>query len=144
MVPVPENKGRRRIKRGMATVLRLLALLVLAGTGALGIYNYVAERSHVQTSLQSSVTYGVLLYGVLGLVSALGLIWYARWSLWTTTAWAITCTYVAGTAVLAYGGADATRQSAVTAYVAAALFTAAIVWATRSVTRARNSTSVVE
>lgn len=138
MVPRPENKGRRRIKRVFGTVLRLLALLALAGTGALGIYNGITERELAQTFLQLSVTYGVLAYGVLGLVSALGLILRAHWSLATTLAWAVTCTYVAGTAVLAYGGADASPRNAAPAYAAAALFTALIVWATRTVTRARN------
>lgn len=135
---VPENKGRRRIKRTFGEIVRLLALLVLAGTGALGIYNGVTERNLVQTPLQASVTYGVLAYGVLGLVSALGLLLRAHWSLWTTTAWAVVCTYVAGTAVLAYSVPDASPRVAAAAYVAAAFFTAAIVWATRTVTRARN------
>jgi len=123
------------------TVIRLLALVVLAGTGALGIYNGITERTLAQTFLQSSVNYGVLAYGVLGLVSALGLIQRAHWSLYTTLAWAVTCTYVAGTAVLAYGGADGSLRNAAPAYAAAALFTAAIVWATRTVTRAGNGSA---
>lgn len=141
---MPENKGRRRVKRVFGTIMRVIALLVLAGTGALGIYNGINELGLAQNTLQLSVTYGVLLYGVLGLASALGLLLYARWSRWTTLAWAATCTYVAGTAVLAYGGADATPRGAAVAYVAAAVFTAAIVWATRSVTRARDSTPVID
>jgi len=138
---VPENKGRRRFKRVFGTVVRLVALLVLTGTGALGIYNGITERHLVQTDLQAAVTYGVLAYGVLGLISALGVILRAHWSVWTTVAWAVTATFVAGTAVLAYRGPDSTPRAAIIAYVSAALFTAAIVWATRRVTRARNDTA---
>lgn len=141
MVPVPENKGRRRNKRVVSTILRVLALVVLAGTGGLGVYSFIAERSVAETPLQLSVTYGVLAYGVLGLVSAAGLLGRAWWSLWTTAAWAVIATGVAGTSVLAYDGANATPRSAITAYVAAGLFTAFIVWATRSVTRARNGSA---
>jgi hypothetical protein len=138
---VPENKGRRRFKRVFGTVVRVVALLVLAGTGALGIYNGITERHLIQTSLQAAVTYGVLLYGVLGLISALGVILRAHWSVWTTAAWAVTATFVAGTAVLAYGEPDSSPRTAATSYIAAALFTAAIIWAVRRVTRAKNDTA---
>lgn len=138
---VPENKGRRRIKRVFGDVVRVVALLVLAGTGVLGIYNGVTERHLAQTGLQAAVTYGVLAYGVLGLISALGVILRAHWSVWTTVAWAVTATFVAGTAVIAYAGPDSSPRAAIMAYAAAALFTTAIVWATRTVTRAKNDTA---
>ena len=138
---VPENKGRRRFKRVFGTVVRLVALLVLAGTGALGIYNGITERHLTQTPLEASVTYGVMAYGVLGLISALGVILRAYWAIWTTVAWAVTATFVAGTAVIAYAGADSSPRAAANSYIAAALFTAAIIWAVRRVTRAKNDTA---
>lgn len=138
---VPENKGRRRFKRVFGTVVRVLALLVLAGTGALGLYNGITERDMVRTPLDASVTYGVMAYGVLGLISAIGVLLHAHWAVWTTVAWAVTATFVAGTAVIAYGGADSSPRAAVTSYIAAAVFTAAIVWAVRRVTRAKPDTA---
>jgi hypothetical protein len=110
-------------------------MLVLALTGGLGINNYIVERMDTLTPLQWSVAYGVLGYGVFGAVSALGLLRRSRWSLWTALAWAGLCTYAAGTAVLAYGGSDASLSGALSAYAAAGIVTAGVVWAVRTVTK---------
>jgi len=47
----------------------VLSLALLLFTGVVGIYNGITERSTGATTLQKSVTAGVFLYGVLGLIT---------------------------------------------------------------------------
>jgi hypothetical protein len=110
----------------VAWVLALLALLV---TGALGVYNAFQEWPNAETALQKSVSVGELAYGVTGLVAAFGLLRRRSWSLRWAAAWALAVTYTGGTAVLAYGGVDATLGAALWAWVGSALVTGAVVWA---------------
>ena len=49
----------------------VLSLLLLFGTGALGLSNGVRELANTLTPLQRSVSIGVLVYGVLGAVGGL-------------------------------------------------------------------------
>lgn len=115
-----------------ARIARILTVAVLVITGALGLRNGVTEWPAAQGVLQQSVTAGVFLYGVLGAVSAFGVFQGRQWSLWTTAAWGGAITYVGSAAVLAYGGPDATRASAIVAGVVSALIATAVFWAART------------
>jgi hypothetical membrane protein len=112
-----------------------ISLLLLFFTGFVGIYNAANEWHDAATPLQRSVTVGVFLYGILGLVTAYGLIRRRRWSLRTAIGWGLCVTYVPGVAVLAYGGDDAFLGSAIAASVGAALIASFVIWTTNIVTR---------
>src|SRR3954471_13062843 len=88
--------------RSIAWILSLGLLLL---TGCLGVYNGLTEWGGAITPGQKSVTAGVLLYGLLGFVTAYGLFRRKRWSLVGAIAWAVVITYVAGAASLFYGEA---------------------------------------
>ena len=84
------------------------------------------------------MTLGVLLYGVLGLITAYGLFRRERWALGPAIGWAIAVTYVAGVAVMAYGGEDAILGSAIAAIAASAgsaLIALGVIWTVRTTTR---------
>ena len=108
-----------------------LSLGVLVITGVVGIHNGITERSTGATALQKSVTAGVFLYGVLGLVSAYGLVRRRRWTVGTVTAWALVITYVPGAAVIAYADEGSPVGSAIVASVATALIALGVVLTTR-------------
>ena len=114
----------------MRRVARALALLILLITGVLGVHNGVTEWTSARSALQSSVTIGVLLYGLLGLVSVYGVARRRAWSVWSVTAWAVVVTYVSGSAALAYGGDDVTILTALASGLAGALIGAFTLWAT--------------
>jgi peptidoglycan/LPS O-acetylase OafA/YrhL len=113
----------------------VLSLAVLAVTGVLGIYNGLTEWRDGRTPMQHSVTVGVLLYGILGLITALGLFRRRRWSVGTAFSWGIAVTYVPGVAVTSYGGEGATMLSAIAASGATALIAAGVVWTAHLVTQ---------
>ena len=83
--------------RKIAWVLSL-ALLVL--TAYEGIHNGITEWNQDNSPAQKSVTAGVFLYGVFGLVTAYGLFRRRRWSVVTAIAWGIAVTYVPGVALM--------------------------------------------
>jgi peptidoglycan/LPS O-acetylase OafA/YrhL len=115
--------------RKIAFALSLALLLI---TGVVGIYNGITERSTGATSLQKSVTAGVFLYGVLGLVSVYGLVRRRRWSVGTVTAWGLVITYVPGAAVIAYAEeASSPVGSAIVASAASALIALGVLWTAR-------------
>ena len=118
--------------RNVAWVLSLIVLLL---TGCLGLTNGLTEWRDAHTMLQKTVTGGVLLYGILGLVTAFGLMRRARWSLWTALAWGVVVTYVASTAAIAYAGTSATVGGAVAGGVASAFIAAGVAWAASISTR---------
>ena len=121
--------------RGIA---RWLSLLVLVATGALGIYNGLTETpTPTQTTLQHSVTVGVLLYGAFGLITAYGLFRRERWSLWTAIVWAVTVTYVPGMAIMAYADQDTTLGSAIAASAVTGLIALGVIWTANALTRAK-------
>lgn len=115
--------------RKIAWVVSLALLLV---TGCLGFYNGLTEWHEAGTAAQRSVTGGVFLYGVLGLVTAYGLFRRKQWSLWTAIAWGLVVTYVPGVAVMADGDADATLRSAIVASAAAGLIALGVIWSARA------------
>lgn len=118
--------------RKIAFVLSLLLLLV---TGVLGIYNGITEWPEAITPVQQSVTGGVFLYGVFGLVTAYGLVRRRPWTLAFAVAWAVCVTYVPGMAVMAYGGEDAILSSAIAASVGSAIVALGVLWAVNMATR---------
>ena len=113
----------------------VLSLAVLVVTGVDGIYNGVTEWGDAHTRMQQSVTIGVFLYGVLGLITTFGLFRRRRWSIGTAICWGIAVTYVPGVAVVSYGGQDATMSSAFLASGASALIAAAVIWTVHRTTR---------
>ena len=113
----------------------ILSLGLLLFTGIVGIYNGLTEWGEGRGLLQHSVTIGVFLYGIFGLVSAYGLIRRRRWSLGTVIVWTIPITYVPGVAVMAYDDKDALLGSAITASVASLLIALGVLWTTNVMTR---------
>ena len=114
-----------------------LAILLLLVSGVLGVYNGSTEWADARTALQRSVTGGVLLYGVLGLVTGVGLLRRQRWSLPLAIAWGVVVTYVPGAAVMAYGGPDATPGAALAASLGAAFVALLVVAAAYASTRTK-------
>jgi hypothetical protein len=114
----------------------LLSIVVLVGTGVMGVRNGVVELPDAATALQKSVTVGVLLYGILGLVAGIGLAARRPWSRWAALLWGVVVTYVATAAVIAYGGADASTGAALTGGAATALIAAGVAWTARRTTTA--------
>ena len=112
-----------------------LSLAVLLVSGVAGIYNGITERSTGANTLQKSVTAGVLLYGVLGLVSAYGLIRRRRWSVGSAAAWGLVVTYVPGAAVIAYAEEASPIGSAIVASAASAVIALGVVWTARVITQ---------
>lgn len=119
----------------------VLSLALLFFTGVDGLYNGATEWKTELTPFQKSVTGGVFLYGVIGLVTAFGLFRRSRWSLATAVVWGAIITYVPGAAVTAYGGNDATLKSAVAASGASAVIAACVVWTGWATMRADGSVS---
>ena len=113
----------------------VVSLGVLAVLGCLGVYNGLREWGEGETPLQHSVPVGVLLYGVLGLITAYGLLRRERWTIWPAIGWAIAVTYVPGVAVMAYGGKDAILGSAIAASAGSALIAIGVIWTVRVMTR---------
>jgi hypothetical protein len=113
----------------------VLSLAVLVVTGVLGVYNGLTEWEDGRTPMQHSVTVGVLLYGILGLITALGLFRRRRWSVGTAIAWAVAVIYVPGVAVMAYGGEGAIMSSAIAASASSAVIAMGVVWTAHVLTR---------
>jgi hypothetical protein len=113
----------------------ILAILVLANTGFIGLYNGVTEMADVHTPLQRSVTVGTLLYGALGVAAVVALIARHASAMWLTVGWAIVVTYVASVAVIAYGGPEATVGAAVGAGIGSAVLGLGMIWCARTILR---------
>jgi hypothetical protein len=113
----------------------ILSLAVLLYTGVVGIYDGITEWTGTGTLLQKSVTGGVFLYGVVGLIATFLLFQRRRWSVAASIVWGVIVTYVGGAATIAYGGQDASLASAIAASGAAALIALGVVWTAKAVTR---------
>jgi len=110
--------------------------------GAVGSSNFVVEWSQGDTLAQRSVTLAVGIYGVLGLIAALGLAFRKRWSVPFSVGWALASTYAAGTSVMAFGGGP--LAASIGAYVAAGVVCALVVWCARLATRDLVPASAIE
>lgn len=113
-------------------IVWFLAIAVLLLTGALGIHNGISEWRGAETMLQKSVTASVLIYGLLGITGATGMIARQRWSVWAVAGWGVAATYAAAVSVIAYGGEDATSFAAIAAGIAAAIIALVVVWGART------------
>jgi hypothetical protein len=113
----------------------ILSLVLLLFTGAVGVYNGLTEWREGRTPAQHSVTLGVLLYGVFGLITAYGLFRRRRWSVATSIVWTIAVSYVPGVAVMVYGGEGAILSSAIAASAGSVLVALAVVWTAHVMTR---------
>jgi membrane associated rhomboid family serine protease len=121
-------------------IARIVAILVLALTGALGLYNGVGEWANPYTPFQRTVYIGVVVYGVLGLAAVYGVVRRRRWSDRVVIAWGVAITFVSGTAAPAYAGPEVTAIAAIAAGLSGALIAAFVVWAVRE--RPRNVSHV--
>ena len=113
----------------------LVSLALLLFTGVVGIYNGITEWEPGHDLLQKSVTAGVFLYGVFGLVTAFGLFQRRKWSVLTAIVWGVAVTYVPGAAIMAYGEQDAFLSSAIAACVGSAIIAFGVVWTARAAAR---------
>ena len=113
----------------------VVSLCVLAVLGCLGVFNGLNEWGEGETPLQRSVPVGVLLYGILGIITAYGLFRRERWTIWPAIGWAIAVSYVPGVAVMAYGGEDAILVSAIAASAGSALIALGVIWTVKVSTR---------
>jgi hypothetical protein len=114
-----------------ARIGHMLSAIVLFLSGAIGLYNGLRELRYVLTPFQRSVSTGVLLYGIVGMVAGVALVMRHPSSAWLAAAWGVLVTFVASTAALAYAGPDATVIGAVAGGLATALIAAAVVWTAR-------------
>ena len=113
----------------------VISLILLLFTGVVGVRNGLSEWGEGRTPMQHSVTIGVLLYGIFGLITAYGLFRRRRWSVATSIAWAIPITYVPGVAIMVYAGEGAVLGSAIAASVVSGLLALGVVWTARVMTR---------
>lgn len=118
----------------------ILSIVLLLGSGVIGLLNASREWDDPSGALQRSVTLGVLLYGVLGVAGGVGLALRRGWSVAVAAAWGITVTYVATVASFAFHDPTFSQSGTVAGTaasgVATALITIFVVWAARSATRA--------
>lgn len=111
-------------------IVWFLSVVMLLGTGVLGIFNWFNDAPGM-TGLQKSVSAGVLIYGVLGIIAGTGLIARRQWSVWMAAAWGVVCTYVATVATWAYSPPEAARIGVIFAGLATAAIAVGVVWGTR-------------
>ena len=109
----------------------ILSIALLLFTGVIGVYNGITERGEGVTPLQKSVTVGVFIYGVFGLITAYGLFRRRSWGVATGIVWAVAVTCVPGMAVIAYAGNESLVGSAIAASGASALIALGVVWTAR-------------
>ncbi len=123
----------------------LLAIVLLLGTGVIGIYNGVTEVTQGTNALQRSVTIAVFLYGLFGIAGGAGLALRRPWSLTLAIAWTVAVVYAASVASFAYGDPTFSRSETgagvIGAFAATALIGALVVWTARSATRSSTGNS---
>jgi hypothetical protein len=117
----------------------ILSSALLGITGAFGLMNGIDQLGDGGGALQRSVTFGVLLYGVLGLAGSVGLIRRRPWSVTLAAAWAATVTYVATVASFAFHDPRIEQQGTLSgvigAFFGAALIGAFVIWSARAAAR---------
>lgn len=119
-------------------ILRVIAALLLAGIGALGIQNGIDDMmggDEKKTALQQSVNIGGLIYGLLGLAAGAGVLFRRRWGYLLSIAWGVVVTYTGGMASHAYGGTPALTTAVAT--VATAVIAGAVIMLANFATRNR-------
>jgi hypothetical protein len=118
--------------RNVAWVLSIVLLLF---TGVVGVYNGIAERAEGVTALQKSVTVGVFVYGVFGLITAYGLFRRRSWGVGTGIVWGAAVTCVPAMAIIAYEGNESLVGPAIGASGASALIAIGVVWTAWAMSR---------
>ncbi|MEK7402072.1 MAG: hypothetical protein AABZ80_06870 [Gemmatimonadota bacterium] len=118
---------------------RVVAIVFLALTSVAGISNAVNEFGEVDTALQMSVEVGDALWGIFGLLTAIGM-WRRRpWAVTTSVAWAIAVTYTATVASFAFHdptfSEQGTQAGAIATFAATSAIAGLIVWAVRVASR---------
>jgi hypothetical protein len=119
----------------------IVAMVLTGITGCMGLLNGPRELGSATTPLQQSVSIGVTLYGVLGVLAAIGL-WRRRpWSVTVATAWALVVCYVATVASFAFSDPGFEQQGTTAGVIGACVSTlligALVVWAARVSTSGR-------
>ena len=109
----------------------IIAFLVLGSTGLIGVYNPFVEWRSAHTVLQKSVTASGALYGIVGLIAAIGLLLRKKWSVRFAVAWGILVTYSGSAAVTAYGQAPNAVSATFGAFVGCLAISALVVWLTK-------------
>ena len=124
-----ETSSRRSIGR---TVALVVSVIVLLGTGYIGVHNVIFEWREVENAFQRAVSTGGGVYGVLGLVAGVGLILGRSWGFHVAIAWAVVTTAVGTSAAIAYSDNSAWIGAGVGAFAATALATALVLWLART------------
>ena len=73
----------------MRTMAWILVLILLFGTGVIGITNGIRELGDSHSGLQLTVTIAVMLYGVFGVAAGIGLARRRPWSVTLSKIWAV-------------------------------------------------------
>ena len=121
----------------------IFAIFLLLLSAYLGIWEDFKFIGRGDTALQRSVTYAVALYGVLGLIGAVGLALRKPWSLPVIVGWGVATLYAATIASFAFhdptfSNSD-TIKGTVAAFASVAVVCGLVVWAARANTRVPSS-----
>ena len=116
-----------------------LSIAVLLLSSALGLWNGLSDWEITRTTMQLSVTLGVLVHSVIGFAAAAALVRKTPAARWLTLLWTGLVAYVSSVAPLAYAGDNATVGGALAGGVASALAGLLIHWCARVVTREPNA-----
>lgn len=119
----------------------IFALLVLAGSGVLGLNNARREIFDARGFWQYSVQLAGAFYGMCGICAGVGLARRRSWSVRVAAAWGVFVVWAATVASVAYtpdAPPVALLSGAAGAFVGSATLAILIVWATRAATRRTN------
>jgi hypothetical protein len=121
----------------------ILAIALLLVSAYAGITESFSQLGDGDTMLQRSVTYAVALYGVLGVVGAVGLARRRPWSVTVIVAWGVATLYAATIASFAFSdptfSQSDTIKGTVAAFASVAVVCGLVVWAARSNMRVPSS-----
>lgn len=111
----------------------MLAVLVLLGTGVVGLRDGLSELGAGATVLQNSVSGAVLIYGIFGLIAGIGVLARKRWGVFAVYPWAAGAVYAATVASFAFSdptfAKNGTIAGVASAFVASLLIGWWAIWA---------------